>query len=296
MKIIVTGSLGHIGKPLTEILIEKGFDVAVISSSQARKNEIEEIGAKAMIGSVEDADFLSKAFAGADAVFAMNPPNYEKQDQVKYYTEIAENYARAIEANKIGRVVYLSSYGAHLEKETGYILGSHFAEEILGKLAGTHITYLRAGYFYYNLFGYTEMIRQQGEIATNYGGNDFVPLVSPKDIARAAAEELEKQDNFKKVRYVVSDEKTAQEIAAVLGTAIGKPELKWKTLTDQQMAEGMRHRHIPEEMIKNWVEMGAKIHNGELVGDYRKNKPEKLGEIKLEDFAEEFARGYKQEN
>ena len=75
MKITISGSLGNIGKHLTEKLIAAGHNVTVISSNTERKTPIEALGAQAAIGSVSDAAFLKKAFAGADAVFAMTPPN-----------------------------------------------------------------------------------------------------------------------------------------------------------------------------------------------------------------------------
>ena len=37
MKIIITGSLGHISKPLTIALVKKGDAVTVISSNVAKK-------------------------------------------------------------------------------------------------------------------------------------------------------------------------------------------------------------------------------------------------------------------
>ena len=57
MKIIITGSLGHISKPLTEALVQKGHTVTVISSKPERKKEIEALGAVAAIGTMEDTDF-----------------------------------------------------------------------------------------------------------------------------------------------------------------------------------------------------------------------------------------------
>ena len=38
MKILVTGSLGNIGKPLTKELVAKGHTVTVVSSNPERKN------------------------------------------------------------------------------------------------------------------------------------------------------------------------------------------------------------------------------------------------------------------
>jgi uncharacterized protein YbjT (DUF2867 family) len=62
MKIIVTGSTGNISKPLTSLLVGAGHAVSVITSSSERTAEIESLGAKALVGSVEDADFVKEAF------------------------------------------------------------------------------------------------------------------------------------------------------------------------------------------------------------------------------------------
>ncbi|HTJ49661.1 MAG TPA: NAD(P)H-binding protein, partial [Cyclobacteriaceae bacterium] len=71
MKIIVTGSLGHISKPLTKELVQKGHKVTVVSSKAERKNDIEALGATAAIGTMEDVNFLSATFEGADVVYIM---------------------------------------------------------------------------------------------------------------------------------------------------------------------------------------------------------------------------------
>ena len=74
MKIIVTGSLGNISKPLTKELVQKGHQVIVITSKQEKKKEIETLGALAAIGSIDDIAFLTKTFIGAEAVYTMMPP------------------------------------------------------------------------------------------------------------------------------------------------------------------------------------------------------------------------------
>ena len=71
MKIVVTGSLGHISLPLTKELVQKGHKVTVVSSKPEKQAAIEALGATAAIGFMEDADFLTATFTGADAVYAM---------------------------------------------------------------------------------------------------------------------------------------------------------------------------------------------------------------------------------
>ena len=292
MKIVITGSLGHIGKPLTENLVKSGHDVIVISSKQDKQKDIEAVGAKAAIGSLEDGPFLTKTFSGADAVFCMVPPNFSEPDQVAYYERLGDNYAEALSAAGVGHAVYLSSYGADLDKGTGFILGAHRVEGILDKLSGIAVTHLRPGFFYYNLYGFKDMVKHQGIIGSNYGGNDKLILVDPKDIAVAAAEELSAPTTGRKVRYVVSDEHTADEVAHILGEAIGKPDLQWITFSNEQTAGGLKHAGMNEHAAGMMVELGSAIHSGVMLKGYDENRPSKMGTVKMEDFAKEFAAAY----
>ncbi|RZK98912.1 MAG: NAD-dependent epimerase/dehydratase family protein, partial [Pedobacter sp.] len=71
MNIVLTGSLGNIGKPLTKLLINKGYRVTVISSKPERIQAIEALGAIPAIGTIQDEDFLVATFSGADVVYLM---------------------------------------------------------------------------------------------------------------------------------------------------------------------------------------------------------------------------------
>jgi len=289
MKIVVTGSLGHISKPLAKELVQKGHTVTVISSNPEKQKEIEALGAIAAIGSLEDVDFLTATIATADTLFAMVPPNFAAMDQIAYYRRIGGNYVQALQQSAVKHVVYLSSYGAHLDKGTGFILGAYHVENILNKLTDLAITHLRPGYFYYNLFGFTDMIKELGFMGSNFGGEDKLALVQPADIATAAAEEILASANGTKVRYIASDERTPNEIAQALGAAIGKPGLKWVTFTNEQLQESLEKKGIPAALATNFVEVGISIHSGALLADYERHPPMALGKIKLTDFAKEFA-------
>lgn len=291
MNIVVTGSLGHIGKPLTERLVQQGHQVTVVSSNPERTKEVEKLGAHAAIGSLEDADFLVGAFANADSVFCMIPPNYRKPDVHEYYQQLGHNYAQAIRQGGIKRVVHLSSFGADLDQGTGPILGSHLVEGILNKVPTIELTHLRPAYFYYNLYQVSDMITESGKIFANYGSDPF-PLVAPRDIAAAAAEELTKTSS-EAVRYVASSEHSGAEIAGTLGNAIGMPDLSWIVISDEETQKAMESRGVPEKNAALFTDMYRSIENGRLANDYYQNKPATLGQVKLTDFAQEFAAAYK---
>jgi uncharacterized protein YbjT (DUF2867 family) len=294
MKIVITGSLGNISKPLSQTLIVQGHEIIIISSKADKQQEIEVLGAKAAIGSVADADFMKTAFTGADAVYAMTPPNFGATDMIGYHREIAYAYAEAVKSAGVKHIVYLSSYGADLEKGTGFIIGLHHAEKILSKLEGVAVTFLRPVYFYHNLFSYIMMIKGQGIIGANYGGDDKLVMVSPLDIAAAAAEELTTTGATSKLRYIASDEYTCNQVAAILGAAIGKPGLQWLTFTDGQVQKNLEGHGISAAIAALLVELGAATHEGLLRRDYEYHKPA-LGKVKLQDFAKEFAEAYNKE-
>lgn len=291
MKVIITGSLGNISKPLTQELIKKGHKVTVVSSKSEKQKDIEMLGATVAIGSLEDVDFLASTFSKADAVYCMVPPNFAETDQTAYYIKLGRNYAKAIQQSGVNRVIGLSSYGAHLDKGTGFIVGSYNVEKILNNLSDVNITHIRPAYFYYNLYNFINMIKATGFIGANYGGEDKLAMVSPTDIADVIAEEIVKPVTGRKVLYVASDDHTCNEIAGVLGKAIGMNDLKWITLTNEQMKNGLEANGVPAHIADNLIEMGAATHSGALREEYDKDKPV-MGKIKLNDFAKEFAAAF----
>jgi uncharacterized protein YbjT (DUF2867 family) len=296
MKIIVTGSLGHISKPMSIELLQKGHEVVVISSNPEKQNEIEALGATAAIGSLEDVNFLVNNFTGADAVYCMIPPNNyfdQKLDLSGYYRRLGTNYATAIMRSGVKRVINLSTIGAHLQKGSGILLSAHDVQNILYELPpDVSITHMRPTSFFYNLYGYSDMIKSQGVIMTNYGTQTKIPWVSPLDIAEAVADEIITPFNGRKIRYVASEELTGQETASILGAAIGKQDLKWILVTNKQMLTGLVEAGMNKEIAAGLVEMYASLESGLLSEDYFSNRPVVMGKVKLKDFAKEFANQY----
>lgn len=294
MKIVVTGSLGNISKPLVIELVQKGHIVSVITSTSDRQQEIEKLGATAVVGSLEDVDFLVAAFAGTDAVYTMIPPNNyfdHSLDLNTYYARLAGNYAQAISKSGVKRQVHLSSIGAHLQKRNGILSGTNVVEQILKELNGVEITFIRPTSFYYNLLGYIPGIKTEGVIRANYGTENVIPFVSPIDIAAAVAEELTTPTGID-IRYVASEELKGDEVAGILGAAIGKPDLQWKLISDEESLNGLLAIGMNPEIAAGLVEMYAALQSGLLAEDYHRNRPEKMGRVKLIDYAKEFAAIY----
>lgn len=292
MKYVVTGAAGNVSRPLAEKLLSSGHEVVVIGRSEERLRTLTSKGATARIGSVDDVPFLTQAFSGADAVYTMVPPQYSAGD-LDSFREVARNYAQAIRSANVKYVVNLSSVGAHLEKGGGPVSGLYRVEEELNKLTDTNVLHLRPGFFYVNFLANIGMIKHMNILGGNYGDSKMI-LAHPEDVAEAAADALLNL-SFRghSILYVVSDERTPEEIARELGKAIGKPDLPWVEFTDEQAYQGMKDAGLPEGMAAKYAEMGKAMRTGIMWEDYYRQTPKKHGRIKLEEYAKSFADAYR---
>jgi len=298
MNIVITGSLGNIGRPLTKELLQNGHSLTVISSKAERRNEIELLGAKAAIGTIRDADFLTKTFKGADIVYLMEAwegigSMFDKDmDFVSAFHQIGNNYKKAVTQSGVKRIVHLSSIGAHTDKGTGSLFVHHMVEDILKELPDdVSIKFMRPVGFYTNIFRQLQNIKTSGALIQSYGGDQKEPWVSPLDIAATIVEEMEKPFEGRTVHYIASEEVSPNEVAKTIGEAIGKPDLKVSVIPGEQIHSKMLSAGMNEWIANGFIAMQAAQENGSLYEDYYRHQPV-LGKIKLADFAKEFAQVY----
>ena len=286
---VITGSIGNISKPIVTGLVKAGKNVSVITSKADKVKDIEQLGAKALVGSVTDKEFVKKAFAGAEVVYTMIPPIWQTSNWRASQNEVGNNYVDAIKSNNIKYVVNLSSLGAHNKEGVGPVNAMFDFEQALNAIPGLNVKHLRPSFFYYNLLTQIGLIKHAGIMGANYG-EQKIALVHPRDIAEVALQEL-LDVNFtgNSVRHIVSDERTGAEVASVLGKAIGK-EIPWVVFSDADQLKGMLDGGVPNTHAPAYTEMGAALRNGKMQERLSDNKT--VGSTKLEDFAKEFGAAY----
>jgi uncharacterized protein YbjT (DUF2867 family) len=295
MKITTTGSLGNVAKPLVKKLIANGHDVTVISTNDDKRKEITALGAKPAIGSITDPDLLLQAFTGADAVYTMMPPSMGPTDMIQNIAKAGQAYATAIKAAGVKRVVLLSSVGADAESGTGPVGGVHHVEQIYrDQLQGHKVTVLRSGFFMINFLRDIPLIKQQGMFGNNYNGTDKLALTHPHDLAIAIAHELVAKGNGFDTKYVVSDIATGNDLAKIFGSAIGMPELKWTSIPDEQLKQGMLSGGMPPELASLITELGTGVRSGIVMKNFFETGAKVTGATRLDQFAQEFKASYLQ--
>src|SRR5688572_19866654 len=69
--ITVMGATGNTGRRISELLLEAGEEVRALGRSPEKLSELDALGAETMAGDTRDASYLTRTFAGADAVYTL---------------------------------------------------------------------------------------------------------------------------------------------------------------------------------------------------------------------------------
>ena len=295
MKITVTGSLGNISRSLTKKLVAQGHQVNVISSNANKAEDIRELQATPLIGSLDNYEFVKQSFQGSDAVYLMIPPNFSAPDYKAFTITVGKNYARAIQETGISYVVNLSSSGSPLAGQSPLVNYQNL-ETFLDEQPALNVWHLRPGGFYSNFYGSIGLIKYQGIIGNNFGDTVDMVLSHPEDIADAAAAAFSTLAfTGKNVQYIISDTLNGRQIAQILGAAIGKPDLTWVQFTDEQLLQGLMQNGFSKDAAQHYiVDMGIAIREGLLADHYAQHAKEVFGSRNFSAFAGDFARVYQQ--
>src|SRR6185369_13456869 len=289
----ITGATGNIGSKAAEILLARGEKVRVIGRDAARLRTFVNKGAEAFVGDLKDTAFLKGAFRGADAVFAMIPPNYTAANFRGYQNEIGTSIADAIIGAGVKNVVNLSSQGAELPAGTGPILGLHDQEKRLNGLAGVNVLHLRCTYFMENLLMNIPLINGKGIAGSAVRGDRKFAMIATRDIAERVAEHLVSRDFSGKVVKDLLGQRdlSLEEAIGVLGRRIGWPDLKYVQFPYDEAVEGLVAMGISPDASRLFIEMSRALNDG-LFAVNRLRTAENTTPTAIEEFAETFAAAY----
>lgn len=291
---VLMGASGNITARAARELLAQGRKVRVIGRNAANLKSLRDAGAELAIGDGLDAGFLSQAFAGAAAVYAMIPPDYASADHRAYQNRIGAAIAKAVVDSGVRRVVNLSSGGAHLAQGTGPIAGLHDQEERLNRISGLDLVHLRPGYFFENHLHAAGLVKALGVYPSMEKSDVPIAMIATQDIAAVVARELQvsAQAGRRRVLHLRADRLYSQQDAAsILGAAVGKPELQHVQADPAQAKAGMVAHGFSQNVADLFEEMAAAISDGRIVGGFDAASTETTP-TRLEDFAPVFAGAY----
>jgi uncharacterized protein YbjT (DUF2867 family) len=194
----------------------------------------------------------------------MIPPDIAVSDVRAYQERVSDDLAAAITKNGIKHAVALSSVGADKPDRTGPVVGLHSLEKKLDGIAGLNALYLRAGYFMENLLPQVGVIQSFGVIAGPVRPDLPLPMIATRDIGAVAAEALLKLDfNGKHTRELQGPrDVTYNDVAKIVGAAIGKPDLKYMQMPPAQLKPALVQMGMSSNMVDLLLEMAESLNSG----------------------------------
>jgi hypothetical protein len=93
------------------------------------------------------------------------------------------------------------------------------------------------------------------------------------------------------MRSLASEELSPNEVARIVGEAIGKPDLEWVVVPEEQMLDQMLEAGLNEFIAKGFIAMQAAQRSGSLYEDFNLHRP-KFGKSRLQDLSNDIANIY----
>ena len=253
----ITGVTGQVGGAVARALRAQGAAVRAIVRDAAKGEAWRALGCEVALAGHDDEAALARAFAGADGVFLMMPPDYDPAPGFPQIHALAARFRGAVESARPGRVLFLSTVGAHVA-EPNLLNNARLMEQALGQLP-LPVAFLRPAWFMENAAWDLPGARD-GLIRSFLQPADHrIPMVSTQDIGAVAAELLHSGWHGRLVQELAGPahygaEDIAQAYAAVLGHAVrteAVPREQWEALFRQQ---GARHPQPRMRMLDGFNE------------------------------------------
>ena len=261
---VVLGASGNTGSVVANALLDLGKEVRVVGRDSKKLAPFVNRGAEAFTADVVDGEALSRAFAGAEAAYALTPPNLASTNYRAYQDQATDAVAKAIETAGVRFAVTLSSVGADKTEKTGPVAGLHAMETRFAKIPGLNALHLRAGYFMENTLPQIGIIQQFGMMAGPVRADLPLPMIATRDIGAAAVDALLRLDFSGQQTHELLGQRdlTYSEAARIVGAAIGKPALAYVQLPAEQVILAMGQMGISKNVAGLLCEMSDALDSG----------------------------------
>jgi len=263
---VITGASGNTGHVLATRLLEVGQKVRVVGRSRERLQGFADKNAEVAVADLRDEGAVTTAFSDATAVFVMIPPSMTSLNYRAEQDQTSDVFAKAIRKTGVPNVVSLSSVGADKPGGTGPVAGLHYLEERLNEIADLNALHLRPAYFMENTLSQVTPIRMMGVTAGPIRADLRIPMIATRDIGIAAADALLTLDFRGKQTKELHGERDVSynEVTAIIGKAIGKPELAYKELSSSEFQAALEQMGVSANVAGLIAELGEAVNSGHI--------------------------------
>jgi uncharacterized protein YbjT (DUF2867 family) len=262
--IVITTPTGLIGHQVLENLLDSGEELRVVardpSDLPAEVHEFVEV----IEGSHADAAVVDEAFADADAVFWLAPPDPRAPSVEAAFVGFTRPAAAALEKHGVSRVVGVSALGRGTPwaSRAGYVAGSLAMDDLM---ASTGVAYraLTNPSFMDNILRQADAIKNQGMFFSPISGDRKLPAVATHDVAAAASRLLldESWSGVEEVPLLGPEDLSFNDMAEIISEALGK-EVRFQQTTFEAYKDRFVGLGMSEAMAQGMTDMAAAKNEG----------------------------------
>lgn len=251
---IILGATGHVGSAVAQALLDKGLPVTAVTHDDRKASDWERRGARPAVVDVRDSEALRRVFRSGTRAFLLNPPADVAEDTDAEERATAASIIAALEGSGLEKVVLESTFGAQPGERIGDLSVLHEFEQ--RALAQTiPVTIQRGAYYLSNWDAQLDEARQ-GALTTMFPPDLKLPMVSPADLGRAAAERLIEPFSGDTDLHQVEgpDRYSVRDVAGVFAKVLGHP-VEVRSLPASDWVGAYRQLGFSEPAAKSYAAM-----------------------------------------
>jgi uncharacterized protein YbjT (DUF2867 family) len=231
--IVITTPNGQIGRQLLEHLLDSRAELRVIARDRSELPADVRDNLDIVEGSHGDEAVVDKAFAGADAVFWLAPPDPRAPSVEAAFAGFTRPAAEAFNRHGVGRVVGVSALGRGTPwaSHAGYVTGSLAMDDLIAS-SGVSYRALTNPSFMDNTLRQAGSIKSQGMFFSPIAGDRKLPTVATRDIAAAASRLLldASWSGVDEVPLLGPEDLSFNDMAGIISEVLGN-EVRFQQIT-----------------------------------------------------------------
>ncbi|MBD1867159.1 NAD(P)H-binding protein [Cyanobacteria bacterium FACHB-471] len=262
--IVITSPTSMIGRQVLENLLGSGEPARVIARDPSRlpPHILERV--EVVQGSHSDPNAVNQAFADADSVFWLVPPDPHAESVEAAYVDFTRPACDAIKSRGVQRVVGISALGrgTAVASNAGLVTASLAMDDLI---TSTGVSYraLTMPSFMDNILRQAEPIKNQGMFFGPIAGDRKLPACATRDIAATAAKLLLDPDwsGQDHVAVLGPEDLSFNDMAQVMSEVLGKP-VRYQQIPFEAYKARFIELDMSEAMAQGMTDMAAAKNEG----------------------------------
>ncbi len=262
--IIITTPTGAIGHQVLERVLRGEEPIRVIARDPSGLPSHVRERVDIVRGSHGDTTVVNQAFAGADSVFWVVPPDPRAQTVDAAYLDFTRPACAAFKSQGIKRVVGISALGrgTPAAAHAGLVTASLKMDDLIAS-TGVHYRAVTNPSFMDNLLRQVELIKNQGMFSLPISGDLKQPSACTRDIAATAAKLLLDQswNGVGSVPVLGPEDLSYNDMATIMSEVLGKP-VRFQEAPGQAFKARLLERGMSEAMAQANLDMWDAYNQG----------------------------------